>query len=315
MRNDKGMQPIKHAGFSYDEFFARLTHWADARCGIEVTDRMLRDWCDERLLPGPTKTGLGRGKGFRANWDSLAYRRACRICRFKKQGATRFDEFRILLWLCSEHVNIKELRAACLGELAKHRSSVALSTRSNVDLTDPEPSCRTIKAFEKRGAEVDSRIVPANFKYGGQETLEMLTVLKSGETRVQFAQSLMAAVMPPSNVQFEFAPLVNIFRALLAEPDESQVSGENSLETAEAIHFKLARRDLGKIINFGKIFRNNPQALKNQLPVDFNLDPISNSFGGLMQQNFKIFMFLAFVCAIHRGEWPPQLIVFGKSEK
>ena len=161
MGSDQADWPNKLEAFSYEEFFARLTHWADSRCQIQVTDRMLRDWIDEKLLPGPTRVGLGRGKGFRNDWDSLNYRRACRICRFKKEGATRFDEFRILLWLAREHVNIKELREACLGELARHRSSTVLSTRSNADLTDPQPSERTIRAFEKRGAEVDRRIVPA----------------------------------------------------------------------------------------------------------------------------------------------------------
>ena len=307
LRSNQGEQLKKPAGFSYEEFFARLTHWADATCGIQVTDRMVRDWCDEKLLPGPTRRGLGRGKGFRVAWDSLAYRRACRICRFKKQGATRFDEFRVLLWMSGEYVNIKELRVACLGELTRHRASAALSTRSNADLADPQPSPRTIKAFEKRGAQVDGRIVPANFKYSGREAMEMLAVLKTGESPTNFAQSLVDAVGLPSEMQIDIASLISPFSGLLANPNESPVSGQAALENAEAIHFKQAKVIFWKMASALSRLQDIPNITNFPFANAIDLKSFMEVHKGLMQPNFKVLNFIALVCALQRGSWPPKI--------
>ena len=62
-----------------------------------ATDRMLRDWLEEQLLPQPTAQSLGYGRGSKAKWDAMAYRRACKILRFKNKGVKSYDELRILL--------------------------------------------------------------------------------------------------------------------------------------------------------------------------------------------------------------------------
>jgi hypothetical protein len=305
----------KSSAYTYAEFYTRLSHWALTYCEIKVTHRVIRDWSDENLLPGPTKIGLGRGKGFKTNWDALAYRRACRICGFKKKGTKYFDELHILLWLAGEHVNIKDLRRSCLRALKRFKSSKDMNTRSNIDLTNRLPSARTIKAFRKRGASVDKRIVPANFTYSGQEAMEMLAVLKTGEGPTNFAQSLVKAVGLPSETKFDVTPLVNLFSGLFANPDESQISSQNCLEAAEATHFKLAREELGKMNKSVGFFRNNLQAISRLLSSKLDLTPISNSFEGMMQHNFRTLMFIALVGAIQRGEWPPKIIPSAELEK
>ncbi|MEO6608975.1 MAG: hypothetical protein ABIN69_10950 [Aestuariivirga sp.] len=162
---------------------------------------------------------------------------------------------------------------------------------------------------------VDPRIVPANFKYSGQDAIGMLAVLKTGESPIKFGQSLVAALDLPSEIKFDPTRFGDLFKGLLAAPDESPVSGEKSLEIAEASVFKSARDVLRNIIQFGRKFRNNLQTLNGQIGSEVELAPFANSFAGLEQREFKTMMFFALVGAIQRGEWPPKVYLPTKTAK
>lgn len=315
MESDRADGTKKPAVFSYEEFLNRLIQWAQINCGITVTDRMVRDWCEERVIPGPIKVSLGRGKGFRSHWDALAYRRACRICRFKSQGVKYFDELQILLWLFGAHVNIKDLRRACLRTLKRLSSSQVMNTRSNVDLANSEPSARTVKAFENGTPNVDSRLVPEGFAYSGRERLDMLATLRTGETRTSFAESLANALGIPEPREFSQNPAINLFKGIFAPADETTNSGQFALESAESIHFKTARTEFWKMVAALRSFKELLAIPKCQLPSGFDPGLFVEAYKGLLQPNFKVANFVALVCAIQRKEWPQKNVGAGKTRQ
>ena len=107
-------------------FLQRLQPRARERYGVEVTDRMVKDWIDERLLANPIP--LGR----RREWGCLHYRRALQICRLRAEGAERHTDLRFRLWMRGADIafsrprraQFKDVRESIVEEFDRRRKQL-----------------------------------------------------------------------------------------------------------------------------------------------------------------------------------------------
>lgn len=82
-----------------DEFLCRLNAASTAILQPPVTERILRDWADERLIDGPKPTGAGGGRRQNWVWSETSLARARKIQIYKSMRLTRVTELAVQLWL------------------------------------------------------------------------------------------------------------------------------------------------------------------------------------------------------------------------
>lgn len=293
-------------GMSRKQFLNRLSQHSTRRHGEPVTDRMLRSWCEEGFVSEPQRKGLGRGRGSASLWCPQQYRQACKVCRFRSQGAKSEDSLRIMCWLSGHYVTVKRLRASCLRELRRIRSSRRMSPRSLVDPNQEDLTPRTIKGLAKSAGQLDPRLVPS-FNYSDTEKVEMLALLKGGVMKTSHAKSLVNATMPRLTGQIDMQQLPSLFLGVLGSSEEIENSGEELLQSAELEDFKKARKLLREII---MVIKALPKLLENpQLKAQNIVDPqlFIMPLKALGQPNYKILFFLTLISAVQRNAIPPEM--------
>jgi hypothetical protein len=90
-----------------------------------IDDRDLRDWIGEKLIPSPTRTGLGRGLGSRTRYSPAALGASLEVVRLKAASPERRNAvLRIRLWLLGFEVPMdrlkKDLRSEYRRLLRRH---------------------------------------------------------------------------------------------------------------------------------------------------------------------------------------------------
>jgi len=104
------------------DFLPRLQATAEARYGIDLTDRTFRRWTEVGLVPGPAPPkGRGRGRSPERHWPIAAYRRALRICRYQSRGMRRETQWWIWLWLSGEEIASERVKACLRREHRRAR--------------------------------------------------------------------------------------------------------------------------------------------------------------------------------------------------
>jgi len=82
-----------------DEFLNRLNLLSAALRVSPATRRMLLDWVDERLIPGPKPIGASGGRRQNWVWSELSLTRARQILIYRSAGLVRVTELAVQLWL------------------------------------------------------------------------------------------------------------------------------------------------------------------------------------------------------------------------
>ena len=104
----------------FTDFFPRLQARALARYGVSLSEHQFTNWREQKLIPGPAHPrGRGRGLSPERHWPLQAYRRALRICWYKKRGIHHVAPWRILLWLAGEEVPLDDLRVSLQKEMKR----------------------------------------------------------------------------------------------------------------------------------------------------------------------------------------------------
>ncbi len=141
-----------------------------------VTDRMLRDWVEKSLVPGPTGRGRGKKQGKAQDWPLLAYRRVLQLCRLKQRGVTRRSAQIVTLWLGGADFPHERLRDALVSEYARLRKKAQRSIPIGWDTaTNPVP--RT-----PRKRQAVERVLGPKSPYGALDSAAMdaLVALMAG---------------------------------------------------------------------------------------------------------------------------------------
>jgi len=81
-----------------------------------VSERMLRDWIDEDLIPSPSPRGRSRGQNPDWTYPSEALPRAVRIVELRSEGIKRVTLLRLYLWVEGERFEVEMTQAALVSE-------------------------------------------------------------------------------------------------------------------------------------------------------------------------------------------------------
>jgi hypothetical protein len=144
------------------------------RYRVRVSERRVRDWIDEELMPGPIAMGRRR------EWGTPAqYRHALEICRHIAQGADRYSDIRFRQWLAGRDVPFDLLRKAVASEFERLRKNLLRPLQHDPgpsELGDEKP--RRLKAVRRRIGEPSPKILPPGFEYSEQELLRLYDALR-----------------------------------------------------------------------------------------------------------------------------------------
>lgn len=280
------------------QLIERANRWCSPRYGVTVTPRLLRDWCERRLLPSPMSHGLGWGRGSSSEWGAEAHRSICKLCRIVQQGVTRTDPQRIILWLSGQYVAPKDLRKSCEAELRRYSRSKAFNQRSLKDASHDHLPKKTITGLARAVGQVDPRLVPDRFQYSEKERVDMISDLKEGTSRGSYAKALFAAEFQSHlPIGIDHKSLAKLFSGYLGSDDNSEGDGLRSIQSAEIAEFKVARelvRDFGRRLAIAS--RIHPDMIAAQ-----RYKIASDAY---RRSDFRIFSFLWLINLVHTKRLP-----------
>jgi hypothetical protein len=140
---------------------ARGNAFVEAGYRMTVTMRMLRDWVEEGLVPGPKAVGRRRGVNPHWQWSLESYRRLLRLCRLKQAGIHRFSAMRLELWFRGADFDVDTLRDALGKEWHRLKQKLVRAIPAGWDprvgqALSPRSQRAMLKAFgTKESALVD----------------------------------------------------------------------------------------------------------------------------------------------------------------
>jgi hypothetical protein len=228
------------AGLRKETLLEVLSAEARSRASPRVTDRMLRDWIDEDLFPGPKEKGLGQGLGSEWRYSPAALRAALEVVRLKASSPERRNKvLRIRLWLLGFDVPmvriVKDLKSEFRRLLWRRffRNPFRYDASSGDDLSEREKETE-----RRRAGPLDPTFIDAGWELATDDLLRLVWESVSDPTKAsQFLKSLDALVSPylSEHGQAIFAvflsglePYVDV-AGLFGAPDEIEKSGLEAL--------------------------------------------------------------------------------------
>lgn len=206
-----------------------------------ITDRMLRDWIVEKLFPGPTEKGLGRGLGSERRYSPAALAAGLEVVRLRASGTQRNAALRLRLWLLDFEIPmdriIEDLRSEFDRLLRRgfFRNPLRYDARS-----DEKYSERETQAELRRAGPLDPGLAAAGFPPPSGDMLNLASELVWGsEGSTQLLTSLETRISPFASekgreVLSEFLRGLEPYVAtsgMFGSPDEIEKSGLEELAT------------------------------------------------------------------------------------
>lgn len=146
-----------------------------------IDDRDLRDWIDEKLIPSPTRTGLGRGLGSKTRYSPAALGAALEVVRLKAASPERRNTLlRIRLWLIGLDVPIgriaEDLESEFSRLLRRHffRNPFHYDARTGDNLSEREKD-----GERRRAGPLDPAFVDAGWELPTDDLLRLVWELVS----------------------------------------------------------------------------------------------------------------------------------------
>ncbi len=228
----------------------RVNIFAGQRYGIRVTPRRLRDWVEEKLVPGPKKPrGRQRGQTPDRDWPLLSYRRVLQICRLKKNGAKRLNEIRITLWMNGADLPFEQVQEALYSEFQRARK---LARRPVTCTWDPREnsslSPNSQAALLRQMGTPSPALLPDGYSVPGEMMVGAYGALRYGvdnnALRVLMTDLLRHVGLSewvPQSFDKDTQPHELQLLGLAGSPDEIDDAAEESIKNADAETFAAVR--------------------------------------------------------------------------
>ena len=259
------------APLQFEEFAERVAKISWSRYRVKVSPRLIRKWSFQKIVPSPTKKGLGRGGGFSADWNCGAYRAALKICRHTQRGARRIHTYRVVLWLWGAPIEFDHLQPSLRKEVKRLRSRVLKdrrSTKSPLEPLDSRQRRSLLRVFKVGDPRLETQIDDE------QSQLAMLALVEGLKASIDLKSVFGPLVeqLPEEGMEKAGSIMVSIFSGILGDPDMVEGSGLekahdatlSQLETARH-HFQAVMNSVAKTARIAKLLENDPRAL--QLPI------------------------------------------------
>lgn len=182
-----------------DSLEARANAFSVPRYGVRVTDRALRDWVEDGLVPGPTGRGRGKKRGKAQDWTPLAYRRVLQTCRLIQRGVTRRSAQIVTLWLGGADFPHERVRDALVREYVRLRKKGQRSLPVGWDAyADPVPKTPRQRQAVERALGLESLVTGVAPNGAAMDTLLSLVAggLSGEPTRLDPMQASEVILAP-----------------------------------------------------------------------------------------------------------------------
>lgn len=255
----------------FEEFAERVAKVSWSRYRVKVSPRLIRKWSFQKIVPPPTKKGLGRGGGFSAVWNCGAYRAVLKICRHTQRGARRIHTYRVVLWLWGAPIEFDRLQPSLSREIKRLRSRVLKdrrSTKSPLEPLDSRQRRSLLRVMKVGDTKLETHIDDE------QSQLAMLALVEGLKASIDVKSVLGPLVeqLPEEGVAKASTIMDSVFGGILGDPDLIEGSGLekvhdatlSQLETARR-HFQAVMNSVAKTARISKLLENDPRAM--QLPI------------------------------------------------
>ncbi len=232
------------------QLLTRANQFSGSRYGVSVTPRKLGDWVSEGLVPGPSSHGNMRGVSPTRDWSLLSYRRILQICRLQKMRFTRFDEFRIALWMNGVDIPIETLRNALADEFSRAKKLTMRAINSTWDPRDTKPlTAHNRNALLKQMGKGHPGLLPEGFLIPNALMIDLSGWMRYGIGQnnsvamftSELGKHLGLSEQDGSTLFGDMAGFLLMLNCLAGDPDEIINSGENSINKASDDTFEAAR--------------------------------------------------------------------------
>ena len=201
-----------------------------------IDDRDLRDWIGEKLIPSPTRTGLGRGLGSKTRYSPSALAAAREVVRLKAASPERRNTvLRIRLWLLGFDVSIDRVAEDLESEFSRLLRRRFFRGPFQYDASAGNKLSEREKERERRRAgPLDPRFVKAGFELPPDDLLDLVWELVSDPSGPSKLFKVLDQLVSPylsdrsrsiyGDTLKNVEPYVNV-AGLFGAPDEIEKSG------------------------------------------------------------------------------------------
>lgn len=214
------------------EEFIRALNDVATRLGVRpVTDRMVRDWVDERLIAPRRASGRGRGRHPVWRFTEEDFRWAVSILTLKARNIRRVAELRLRLWINDDTFPIEKIPQALRSEFSRFMQRARRKLRFKYDHRHQK---RLTKEDEQRYSKqlppLDDVLAASGFKIQAKPLLEMTSELlwgNDGQEKLPRHMATEAARIVGKSIEENAAQLdLSGFAGLFGAQDEIGNSGE-----------------------------------------------------------------------------------------
>ena len=245
------------------EEFLHCLNRENGRFGVaEITDEILGDWLEAKIIDAPEQHGRIR------IWTEIELNRAVKILRLKSSGVNILGEIRFHLWLDQPDIPLLDPKFDAPGILSREfllqKKNLFGQIRSAYpNNRNPDPSGHSARSVLRKMGELDP-CFEQWVEYAPEELLDAYTTLRFGNSSGHLGRVvsrlrplILTQVVDDVLKRFPEIPRPLITAAIEVMPDEalSQVIGffnwdemEKTIFDASKSEYLLARRALNSAV-------------------------------------------------------------------
>ena len=232
-------------------FLKRVNQWASKHGAPPLTDRLLSDLVDERIVPGPMRQPQPGQRTPIWTWGRNSYRRALQVCRFKALGAKPFAELRLLFWIRGDADFSEEVRAdlACVFKRMRSQMIRSLGTDDRGPVTGKDAADKRRRKIARRLGQPSPLLRPEGFEFPSDAFADASDLLRYADGNERSIEQLLGNLCEnaglPQIVREQISqlasPAANMFTGLIGNAQETDNSAIVTISKTTAEAFVRAR--------------------------------------------------------------------------
>lgn len=281
---------------------------SQSRYGSPITDSMLDDLNEERVMSGPRRQS-SRGPGANYQYGDEDLRRLTHIRWLKARGMRRNSQLRIYLSLAHFDVPLELIREDLKTEYHRQRQKMLRPITSTYSPTDGAPTERIVATLSRQMGTLDSRLLPDGQGLSPLGLVDMYGLMRSGRhsaAKEQLHELVMGLGLnewPEGAVDTLIRLVVGCFANVLSAPDESDVAMEALILSIDEATYMRARGILDQLpwilVKFPKLIRTlGINSLTNLTDMEPNFRFVARV---LFQVEWRLIILIQIAMAIWNG--------------
>jgi hypothetical protein len=253
---------------------------------VTLTDRMLGDLVDEKIVDGPTPKGRQRGQPPDWVWGSKSYRQALQVCRVKQLGCRRFAEIRVAIWLRGSDIPLTDVCNSLRAEFRRRQRELFRRINITRDPRTPEGRKKGLTGLTRQIGPPSPVLLPTGIELPAGLKIAAFDTIRFGVGRAELAAQIqlffvnILQTFPIAELNEDFGRLLDegcevlaaCLLGIVGEPEEIEKTGLEVIDTASDMSFLNARSLLHHAERILRLTRYMPDlATPNVKPVALDL--------------------------------------------